>query len=175
MSDVPVEKETNKGRSKPVRFVLAALLFAGGMYVLLYGIDGGGFMESEWEREYRLEQQAERDAFSKVSVTAGYDVVDCNTEFPVKVEISNRSSVTIESTSIDMNVRRDGFSSTINENTIVYSDRIIEPGKTYRFCNKLVLAPNFTRYYETPEELIFDMEVSMLNTDIGYINRPYRD
>lgn len=163
---IPTPKRPESAGIKVLRFTGAFIVLTVAVFFIYYSDSIAP--QSEYERE----KEAERIIFNNVSVSAKYNVIECKPEFPVQIEINNRSTATILSTSIDMTVRRDGFSRAVNSNPYAYSDKIIEPNQRYTFCTKLELQEAYAPLYERPELLLFDVSVSMLNTDGGYINRP---
>jgi hypothetical protein len=70
----------------------------------------------------------------KVIVSASFDEKICSKEFPLLIKVINKSSKTILSINVSIDVTRNGFSSVINGYSNYDYDKIIKPEEGWGEC-----------------------------------------
>ena len=94
--------------------------------LILAAILYGYFSFDEWYSRDRHKQ--------KVIVDAGFDEKVCSKDFPLLIKVLNKSSKTISSINIGIDVTKNGFSSRINGYGSFDYDKIIKPEEGWGQC-----------------------------------------
>ena len=99
--------------------------------LVLCGVAIGGFLL--WTKIENDERARKR---ASVTVTVSYDLDRCSPEYPLFVQIQNRSDNTVEKVSFGIEGHRSGFSDAIYDSGYLgySSDRIIASGNSWANC-----------------------------------------
>ncbi len=99
---------------------------------------------SDWSYEKREKARFEREA--KVVVTAGYpDGKDCQEGFPYFYGVVNNTNQTVKKVTFQVEIKKKGFSKTLNSRTEIEEDKILKPTEGYGRCFRAT-----TEDYTTP-------------------------
>jgi hypothetical protein len=104
--------------------ILAMLAFA-----LLLGVLVGGIHAKDWYFQGRH--------LAHVQVEVSLSTALCKEDHPLFIRITNGSERTIRSTSIRVDVSKQGYSTKINDEARYLSDKVLKPGETTGSCWKV--------------------------------------
>ncbi len=80
-------------------------------------------------------EQDRKHLQEQVVVSVSFDPKGCSTNYPLLIDVHNRSNKTIRKTSWDINVYQPGYSSDLSGYSNDYfSDKILQPGQSWSAC-----------------------------------------
>ncbi|MEY2777125.1 MAG: hypothetical protein RLY30_1223 [Pseudomonadota bacterium] len=104
--------------------ILAVLAFA-----LFLGVLVGGIYTKDWYEHGRH--------LENVQVEVTLSTALCKEDHPLFIRITNGSERTVRSTSIQVDVTKQGYSTKINDEARYVSDKVLKPGETTGSCWKV--------------------------------------
>lgn len=103
-----------------------------------------------------LSERADRIQQDKVGITVGYNLEKCTKDYPLYIEISNKSDKTVSFVDFDLDIHRKGYSKDISDWMDYETDKIIEPNHSWGTCWRYKLSSEY-KNYDNPDNLEFEI------------------
>lgn len=128
-------------------FLVGLIALLGLIFSLLF------YLQDRQSRERRASQDL-------VKVSAAYDKVNCDKDYPYLYWVKNESQRTVEKVDFTVQIRRRGYSSALNRYTSLTEDKILRPGDEIGGCFRAVKDGEFDKLVtETDVDIVIDFKI----------------
>lgn len=125
--------QNSKETAEAILIVIKKIL----KWILLVAVSIGaiiGVVVSYANYKSNQDYKIKKDREDKISITADSREVDCQAGYPYFYGIVNKSDKTVSSVTFSVELRRKGFSNSLNSYTSIDEDKILKPGEGYGRC-----------------------------------------
>jgi len=109
------------------------------------------------------ESKAKRAIEDLVKVSAAYERLRCDKDYPYLYFVKNEGPRTVERVRFTVEIRRRGYSSALNGYTAITEDKILKPGEGFERCFRAVKDGEFDKFVKET-----DVDIVIKSKDVTF-------